>query len=73
MNPLPNLNKILSIVRDAHKRQFKVSIFDESKILINSVDYHKSQGKGCGNGSSFPPGNKRVFTFYGRNGHTIKS
>lgn len=69
---LPTLNKIFSMVMQ-HERQFKASIPDESKIPINSVDYCKSQGKGCGNGSSFTPGNKCVCTFCGRNGHTIES
>jgi hypothetical protein len=72
MNLLPPLNKIFSMMMQ-HERQFKASIPDESKILINLVDYRKSQGKRRGNDSSFILENKRVCTFCGRNGHTIES
>lgn len=74
MNLLPTLNKIFSIVKQ-HERQFRISLpMDESKILTNSVNFPKSQGRGRGNGgSSFTPGNKCVCSFCGRNGHTIES
>lgn len=54
-----------------HERQLNNSIPDESNILTNAVDYHKPQGRGFANGSSFTHGNKKVCTNYGINGHTI--
>lgn len=45
--------------------------FYDSKILINAADYMKSQGRGCGYGSSLISCNKKVCIHYGRNGHTI--
>lgn len=69
MNRLPNINKIFSLVIQ-HERKIKVLIFDESKILINIVDYKKCQGRGRGNGFSFF-GNKKVCTHYGENGHIV--
>lgn len=45
--------------------------FDDSKILINVVDYIRSQGHGQGNGSSYIPGNKKLRIHCGRNGHII--
>jgi len=56
-----------------HERQFRISILvDESKILINSVNFPKSQGRGRGNrGSSSTSGSKRIYSFCGRSNHTI--
>ena len=64
MNLLPNMNKIFSMVMQ-HERQFKYSssFHDDSKILLNSVDSRKFQGKGRGNG--------RVCSICGRSNHTI--
>lgn len=53
------------------ERQFKYSLSDESKILINETYYHRPQGIGCSNDSSFTFGNKKACTNYGRNRHTI--
>lgn len=54
-----------------HKRKFKISISDESKILVNATDYRKLHGRCRGNGSSFTLRNKKICTHCGRNGHII--
>lgn len=72
MNPLPTLNKIFSMVLQ-YERQFRVSIpVDESKVLINALNYPKSQGRGRGyGGSSSTSGSKRVCSFCGRSNHIV--
>ena len=70
MNPLPPLNKIFSMVMQ-HERQFKISVsVDESKILINSASYGRSQGRGRGNGNG-SSNQKRSCTFCGKTNHTV--
>lgn len=57
-----------------HERQFKISTpVYESKILINAASYGKSQGRGRGNGPSFPSNQTHTCSFCGRNGHTIET
>lgn len=54
-----------------HKHKFKISISDESKILINAANYRKPHVRCHGNGSSFTLSNKKICKHYGRNGHII--
>lgn len=52
---------------------FKIIASVDSKILINYVDYKRSQGLGRGNGSSYVPSKKKVCIHCGRNEHTINT
>lgn len=58
MNPLPNINKIFSMVLQ-HERQFKILASHDSKILINAANYRRSMGRQCGNDST-PFGTKKI-------------
>ena len=68
MDPLPSLNKKISMVIQ-HERQGNFAVGDDSKALINVVDYKRPQGRG--RGSTKNSGSRRICTYCGRNGHTV--
>lgn len=52
---------------------FNILASVDSKILINDVDYRRSQGLRRGNESSYVPSNKKVCIHCGKNEHTINT
>lgn len=73
MDPLPSMNRIFSMVIQ-HERQGNFAISDDSKALVNAVEYKRPQGRGRGSPQTtgFRQGN-RVCTYCGRNGHTVET
>ena len=68
MDPLPNMNKIFSMVIQ-HERQLQLPISnDESQTLINVVDSKKYGARN----NTFRHGT-RVCTFCGKNNHTVEN
>lgn len=70
MDPLPNINKIFSMVIQ-HERQ--VSGTEESKILVGNAntDAKKSQGRGKGGYFGNYSNKGKVCTHCGKTGHTV--
>jgi len=54
-----------------HERQGNFAVGDDSKALINVVDYKRPQGRG--RDSIQNSGSRRICTYYGRNGHTVET
>ena len=70
MDPLPSLNKKISMVI-LHEKQGNFAVGDDSKSLINVVDYKRPQGRGRGLIQN--SGSRRICTYCGRNGHTMET
>nr|KYP51705.1 hypothetical protein KK1_026473 [Cajanus cajan] len=70
MDLVPSMNQIFYMVIQ-HERQGNFIVNDESKALINAIDYKRSQGRGKGFAQNSGP--KKICTYYGKTGHTIET
>lgn len=71
MDSLPTMTRIFSMVIQ-HERQGNFNVNDESKALINVVDYKRLQGRAKGFGQGFK-NSRRVCTHCGRTGHIVNT